>query len=81
MRFSKCLSEDGTLRDVPTKTDWRRNDKVRKWESSKLYSAKLCKYITDWDYVRSVPKSNILIKDFVYYCIVQDSALYVLWLL
>ena len=33
---------------------------------------------TDWDYVRNVSKSNILIKDFVYYCIVQDSALYVL---
>lgn len=38
----------------------------------KLYSANLCKYTHFTS--RSVSKSNILRKNFVYYCTVQDSA-------
>lgn len=44
----------------------------------KLYSANLCKYTHFTS--RSVSKSNILRKNFVNYCTVQDSARNVLWL-
>lgn len=68
----------------PCAVNWQRSDKNEtltdlERANGKLYSAKLCKY-THFT-LRSVSKSNILKKDFVYYCTVQDSALNVLWLL
>lgn len=59
--------------------DWHRDGESKKTDGKGTKSCTVPSFVyTDWDNVRSVSKSNILITDFVYYCIVQNSDPYVL---